>query len=335
MNHDYRSLLMLVACLYWVPGSASEEAVTAQQAIVWPPPPGDARIQYVSEFSQPEDLGLKKSFGRRIKKLLAGSDDRRMTRPYAVAGDEKWLVVADPDASAVHFFRKDRQTYELLTGIGKQPFKSPIAVSLGEDNVCIADSRLGRVFVLNTRLKLDFVIEGLQRPAGLAVSRRHQRLYVADALAHRINVYDMEGKELEPIGERGEKEGQFNFPTHLAVSGDGELLVVNDTLNFRVQIFTHDGQFKGKFGQYGLGPGFFAQSKGVAIDPDGHTYIADARMNWIQVFDQDGTFLLVFGSGGHGPGAFNMPTGMTFVDDTLYVADSLNQRVQTFRYLPK
>jgi len=52
------------------------------------------------------------------------------------------------------------------------------------------------------------------------------------------------------------------------------------------------------------------------------------------VFDRNGTFLLNIGSQGQAPGEFWLPTGLFVSDnDTIYVADSHNQRVQVLRYI--
>jgi DNA-binding beta-propeller fold protein YncE len=63
-------------------------------------------------------------------------------------------------------------------------------------------------------------------------------------------------------------------------------------------------------------------------------YVADAMANHVQIFDQKGKFLLGFGQSGNEPGAFQMPAGLAIWNNQIYVADSNNQRVQVFQYLP-
>ncbi len=301
--------------------------------LLWPPPPQQARIEYLRQFTSPEDLGLHRPFGRKLRKWLAGGDDPRMSRPYAIAGSQSLLVVADPDAALVHVFNTGDKTYRTVSKVGKQKLRSPIGVALGAGRLYIADSALKRVFILDRKLKLRQTLEGFERPTSLAFAEQNQRLYVADTAAHEIRVFDIDGQAVQTIGGRGEQEGRFNFPSHLAVSG-GQL-VVNDTLNFRIQVLDLDGRPLTTFGKHGVAIGAFAQSKGVAMDTDGHIYVADVRMNMVQVFSPEGELLLAFGSGGNAPGTFDMPAGLAFVDNTLYVADSLNRRIQVFRYLPE
>lgn len=299
--------------------------------IVWPEAPEQARISYVRQFSKPEDLGLRESFSRKLRDALVGSDDRTMTRPYALAVDDVNVVVADPGAAVVHVFDLKRKTFRQVKDAGKLYLESPIGVALGGDRLYIADSALNKVFILDDRLKLLSVIEGLQRPTSLVFDPVNRRLYVADTLAHEIRVFDQQGADLFSIGQRGESDLQFNFPSHLAFANDR--LYVNDTMNFRVQVFSADGEHLQTFGKHGVGSGHFTQPKGVAVDAAGHVYVADALSNRVQIFGQDGAFLLAFGGPGDTPGFFQMPAGLAIWKDMIYVADSFNHRVQVFRYL--
>lgn len=330
---DRRWVLLLVlwisACATNDPESPVDQAGTVH--IVWPEAPEPSRIEYVTQFSNAGDLGLRKSFSRRMRDLLAGSDDRHMTRPYSVAVNKHLIVVADPGLAVVHLFDTSRKTYRMMDSAGEHHFESPIGLALSEDRLFIADSALNRVFVLDLRFKLLQILDTFQRPTSLAFDPVNRRLYVADTPAHEVKVFDQSGEYLFKIGGRGDEEAQFNFPSHLAFTGDR--LIVNDTMNFRIQIFSAEGQHLQTFGKHGTGSGYFVQPKGVAVDSDGHVYVADALANQVQIFDQDGTFLLGFGQKGNEPGEFMMPTGLTILDDSIYVADSHNRRVQIFRYL--
>ena len=68
----------------------------------------------------------------------------------------------------------------------------------------------------------------------------------------------------------------------------------------------------------------------VAISSDGLIYVADWGKSRVVVFDQqNGNAIRSFGGEGPGHGQFSLPTGITFgADDTLYVSDTGNNRVQ-------
>jgi hypothetical protein len=53
-----------------------------------------------------------------------------------------------------------------------------------------------------------------------------------------------------------------------------------------------------------------------------------------QIFDAAGELLFMLGSQGHDAGEFWLPTDIFIAaDDSIYVSDSHNQRVQIFRYI--
>jgi DNA-binding beta-propeller fold protein YncE len=101
----------------------------------------------------------------------------------------------------------------------------------------------------------------------------------------------------------------------------------------------------------GSEPGRFQEPHGIAVGPDGTLYVTDGRNHRVQVFSPDGRLLRTWGSfcalyesgapgcidpDGPGPmplgaGQFNEPWGIAVgPDDTVYVADLWNHRVQQF-----
>ena len=140
--------------------------------------------------------------------------------------------------------------------------QSTVGVALSDNFVFVADSSTGKVHIFDTRGRLQATIDGLERPTGLAYDQESEQLYVADTLAHRIVVFDVEGRRLFEFGRRGVGDGEFNYPSHLSLSKD--VLLVNDNMNFRIQSFDLRGRHLGTFGEHGDGSGFFSQPKGVA-----------------------------------------------------------------------
>lgn len=133
--------------------------------------------------------------------------------------------------------------------------------------------------------------------------------------------------------------GAFRFPQGIAVSAAGRVYVA-DQFGRNVQVFGLDGTPRGDFGTQGTGDGqFSAGVGGLAIDPATQDVFAiDSRANRIERFTADGTFVRAFGSRGATAGQFSFGGG-TDSDDTagggvvvgggkLYVADTLNNRVQ-------
>lgn len=169
------------------------------------------------------------------------------------------------------------------------------------------------------------------RPTSLAYDDKNEKLYIADTLAHKIFAINRNGQVDLDFGERGDGDGQFNYPSHIAIANG--LLYVNDTMNFRIQVFDLKGNHISNLGTHGDSPGYFSTPKGIAINSDGYIFVAEALANRVQVFNQAGDFLLDFGFSGNQKAAFQMPTGLTIHGNKIYVADSGNRQIQVFEYL--
>ena len=81
------------------------------------------------------------------------------------------------------------------------------------------------------------------RPQGLAIDSQ-DRLWIADASNHRIQVFDVSGDEpvfVKMIGSHGSALGQFSYPYQVDISDDGSL-TVGEFGNHRIQQFNAEGQ---------------------------------------------------------------------------------------------
>lgn len=67
-------------------------------------------------------------------------------------------------------------------------------------------------------------------------------LYVLDATAFRIVVFDAAGRFVRMIGRQGGGPGEFGLPTALAILPSGEL-VVNDAMKGSLQMFSPAGEY--------------------------------------------------------------------------------------------
>lgn len=261
-----------------------------------------------------------------------------MSRPMAVAAtpDGNVVYVADPDAHCVHRYDLERGRYKCLVA-ADESVVSPIGLAVtNAGHLYVSDSQHGRLLQMAPSGKVleQFNVEvTLEQPTGLFWDGPAERLLVTDTMQQLVMAVDAQGRHLATLGERGNREGQFNFPTYLWIDGAGELLVT-DSLNFRIQRFDSQRNFLHMFGKNGDQPGDLARPKGVAVDTFGHIYVIDALFHAMQVFDRDGRWLLTVGRQGQGPGEFWLPNGIfVTANNTIFVADSYNKRVQVFRYV--
>ncbi len=304
---------------------------------VWPPPPEEARIQYLKSIYGPVDVGVRPSVWNRFSNLATGADrgKEKLIKPFGLALDEKNnLWVTDMGTGRIWLFDTNRKRAQYWEKTGRITFVSPVAVAVCRDDIYVADSALQQIIVFNDKGKFRQVIQQeIQRPVGLALFM--EKLYVADAALHQIVVYDLNGKYLTKLGKRGDAPGELNFPTHLSFDSEGHLLVT-DSMNARIQRFDAGGRYLGQIGSPGDGSGHFSRPKGVASCRFGYVYVVDALFDNFQIFNKDSRFMLAIGTSGSGPGQFWMPAGIVIdKDQQIYIADGYNGRVQVFKYLVK
>jgi DNA-binding beta-propeller fold protein YncE len=309
----------------------------AEKPTVWPLPPDPPRVRYEGAITTGQALRFARG-GLGLLDLLFGRPTIELGTPHGVAASDEVLVLADSGRAQVHVLHLVKRSHRVIPMAGDVPFRCPIGVALdGRDGMVVSDSALARVFHLSLSGKLIGEVQGpFVRPAGVAYEPQRERLYVVDAGSHTVRCYRRRGDRfafLRQVGDRGEKAGAFNFPTHAAVGRDGRLYVT-DSLNHRVQVFGPEGAPVASFGQAGDGTGDFSKAKGVATDAEGHIYVVDSLYDVVQVFDHEGRLLLVFGGSGRDDGSLWLPTGICIDSkDRIYVSDSGNSRVQVFQYL--
>lgn len=350
------SIVFLLALALLV-GCASDEkrvlrlnaAPTAETKRVMYPPISDGEVPrylYVGELlGEPnfvEAEGHKENFFKTAVRWLVGLFDNIdpvvLQRPQAGVVDESGrILVTDVSRGAVYVFDETQgrlDTWELAEGL--RHFISPSGIALGpEGRVFVSDADLQRVFLLDREGKGIGVIgkDQLLRPTGIAWDAHDALLYVSDTQAHQIKVFDMTGRLVRTIGQRGEGPGEFNFPTHIALSHDK--LYVTDTMNARVQVLSpEDGTPELVFGERGTQYGNLVRPKGVAADSEGNIYVVEGYHDHLLVYDKKGRFLLPIGGTGKSVGNFYLPGGV-WVDarNRVYVADTFNGRIAIFQFL--
>jgi DNA-binding beta-propeller fold protein YncE len=156
---------------------------------------------------------------------------------------------------------------------------------------------------------------------------------VVDTYGHDIKVYGKDGRLLRTLGSRGDKPGEFNYPTYLVLANGN--LYVSDTMNARVQVLDAEtGHSKLVIGELGLNVGNLVRPKGVAVDSEGDIYVVESYFDRLLVYNKEGQFLMPIGSEGQRIGEFYLPAGV-WIDshNQVFVADMMNGRVMLFQFL--
>jgi len=314
---------------------------------LWPQPPEVPRYQYAGELVGESNLvpvnGPDAGALRAALRWVAGllDDDRRpvvLQRPQGgTVGASGRILVTDVSRQAVYAFDPGAGALSVFDRADAvRGFVAPVGVVEADDGaILVADAGLALV----ARLAPDGSPLGslghgqLRRPTGLARDPATGRVFVADTYAHDIKAFDREGRLLSTWGRRGERAGEFNYPTHLAWAA-GELYVT-DTMNSRVQVLDGaTGAVRRTLGERGLYVGNLVRPKGVAVDSQGNVYVVESYHDHLLVFDRLGRFLMGFGGVGAGTGRFYLPSGVWVDDhDRVFVADTFNGRVAVFQFL--
>ena len=264
-----------------------------------------------------------------------------LQRPNSVFADAFRVYVTDQTQPPRVFIfdRGDRTASILAVPVPPAEGKllNPLGIAVDTGNVIyVADAQLGKVFGYNRNgaLLLVFGKTGdLVYPAGIAVDKRRNRIYVADSHAHLVKTFTMLGDRLFDIGQGSTTDQRLKSAAGIALDKDGRIHVL-DSQSRRVLIYDPDGRFQRTFSLSRGGVGDSIKPRGIAVDSAGHIYVTDGFNNNILIFESDGSFLGTWGRTGSLRGDFWTPEGL-FIDerDIIYIADQTNGRVQVYQFI--
>lgn len=122
------------------------------------------------------------------------------------------------------------------------------------------------------------------RPQKMEIDEQ-DRVWVADAANHRVQVFDTRSGKVEIVkiwGEQGNEPGKLNYPYDILL--DGEFVYLCEFGNHRVQKFTRDGKSVGWWGRNGRGKGQLDQPWGIVKDSRGRIHVLDSYNHRVQRF---------------------------------------------------
>ncbi|MFP4460551.1 MAG: NHL repeat-containing protein, partial [Candidatus Zixiibacteriota bacterium] len=172
------------------------------------------------------------------------------------------------------------------------------------------------------------VLEGFNRPVGIAVDRLH-RIYICDEYHHRIvRVDDITGANPVYFGSSGSGVGEFDAPVFIRVDEIGRIYISDHGNRRVVRIDDMSGAGWIELSGDGAGDNFVGQY-GIDIDRTERVYIADwAADRIIRVDDMTGAGWTSFGTTGSGVGEFNDPHNVRInLDGEILICDEDNSRI--------
>ncbi|MDR2877250.1 MAG: hypothetical protein LBV36_04320 [Chromatiales bacterium] len=259
------------------------------------------------------------------RELFTGVQNVRFMQPIAVAARGQQVYVID--AGSRQLFRYDialdrltlvKDMRGLLSG-------NTAYLHVSRDlSFYIADADGARVLQFDPDGRLLREIKdriNIGRPISVLVNEYSGYLFIADGANDDVMVFNPEGLLTGAIGVRGLGAGRFLNITALA-QGPLGFYVGTRIGASRVQIMGDDGRYSDSLQQNTV---IFPTA--IAVDSEGRAYVSDYLTDDIKVYD--GTKLIgVIGGHGSAPGRFRRITALWLDEGFLYVADSLNRRIQ-------
>ncbi|MHB8798367.1 MAG: NHL repeat-containing protein [Thermoanaerobaculia bacterium] len=339
-----RSAAAIAACVIAAaPGCSTAPSAAPGESlarIVFPPAPAPPVIEWLASYAKASDAGAGQGS---VTKFLVGKDEMEpaLIAPtsVAIAPDGAFFVV-DQRLDGIVIIDPARKRFELFRGDGPGALGQPVGVAIGPDGtVYVSDGPAQAVYSYDTSLRFKSAYGGpkaFTKPTSVAVSADGKRLAVCDTQANHVYVLSTaDGAVLKRLGAEGggDRPGDFRKPYSAAFDEEG-YLYVSDYLNFRIQAFDPEGTFDMTWGQAGNRPGDLNRPRGLNADfKRGVIFEVDGAFQLVQMFNADGELLMWFGGPGAGPAQFSLPAGIDRRGDIIAVADTLNRRIQVFRFL--
>lgn len=289
-------LAHLAAALVLAGCATGAGAPKAPEPPVFPPAPSEPRFYYERTLYSSGDV-VKDGKNAELRRMLTGESrtGEGMGKPYGVAAWNGRVYVSDTALQSVAVFDIARSRF----------FR-------------IGDDEEGKLVM----------------PMGLDIDAGGT-LYVMDAGARMIQVYDSEGKFLRSLA--GPK--WFARPAGLAVDRAGSRVYVVDTggvtsEDHRVRVFdARSGAHLQDIGKRGSGEGELNLPRDVAVGAGGQLYVVDGANFRVQVFGPDGKFVRAIGSVGRRSGQFSRPKEVaTDSEGNVYVVDTAFGNFQIFTH---
>ena len=260
----------------------------------------------------------------------------RFEKPVSIGGYGDYLFVLDGAGPSVYKYNLKDKTIENFGQVGQQFKGEPTNIFVEPDlSFYIADPAGKRVMYFDKngfliRSYMDLV--NLSRPVDVFVDQPTGDVYSADGSFSHVVVFNRLGTPLRAIGSRGNGPGKFRAITAIT-KGARDSIYIADRIELPVQEI---GTSLGALGQFrfSLGEGEITWPTAVAVDAEQRVFVSDKADNTIKVYD-DIRLIAILGGAGSAPGRFRLITDMWMSkEQKLYVADSLNRRVQVFDVVP-
>jgi hypothetical protein len=284
--------------------------------VFFPPAPEKPRLQFLTSFSGPADLGAAGASG--FEKFVLGEEEQKegIATPYGLAIFDSKLYVCDVGKRRVEVLDLKKRSFGYMTE--DRRLMNPVNIFVEQNGTkYVADPTAGAVFVFDAGNTLQAILGKELKISPIDVVIRGPHCYVTDFAGNQVVVMDKAtGKEVRRMGEQGDGENQFKLISDLTFGSEGDLYVT-DKLKAKIFDFDASGNLKRTIGRLGDNIDELVRPKGIAVDRDSRIWVIDSGASlspsaWstevAKIYDAQGRLLLFFGRPGNEPGNMNLPT---------------------------
>jgi len=223
--------------------------------------------------------------------FLGDQGPGRVQKPIGVAlDDDGKAFVADATLKRIYGY----DAYgNLIIAIGHEgELENPSGLTLDTKNklLYVADSQTHRVLCYSATDGVFVRAIGERGPAPgqfnfptNVSADKAGRLYVADTMNFRVQVFGPDGAFVRAFGSVGDSAGNLARPKGVGVDSEGHIYVADATFN-GFEIFDGEGSPLLSVGVAGNGPGEFVLPAGLFVDDQDRIYVADQGNARVQVF---------------------------------------------------
>ena len=165
--------------------------------------------------------------------------------------------------------------------------------------------------------------EQMEYPRGIEIDNT-DNIYVCSN--HKLQKFTSSGKLIKCVGQRGSKEGEFNYPRAITLYNNQLYVCYSD--NHHIQVFDLDLKFIRSIGSHGKGRGELHSPWDIKFDSTGNMYISDRGNGRLQVLDSSGHFIRLLGQ--EGEGRLRGPSSVLIADEYVYVSDIEQHRIVVY-----
>lgn len=261
-----------------------------------------------------------------VGNALTGVVQENFLRPVAVAARGEYVYVVDAGRNAVLRYDRANGRLEAVLDLKGEARGEVADIYVNPDfSFYLADPDGSRVLLYD---RSGHLLQTFQNRLNMAkpvavVAMGNDHIVVADGHYDYLIEFNGAGTMVATYAGRGLEPGEFLNIMTMTTGPDG--FYVGSRVGRKVQVISREGAYRYSFEE---GTALFPAA--IVVDEENRSYVADYMDDKIKVFDR-GRLVAAVGQHGVAPGQFKRISDLWLDEQFLYIADSLNGRVQIAR----